>query len=184
MYLLPDLLDRKVKPLSFHFSPLFILWGEKKSNYINYIKVLAQKKVWLSCQPSTHNNRITMLSGHDWPEGGSTVLVHMSLKHCEETDQMKGRKLWYAYINHKKVVNQEHSWKFNLMKKGLNLNVLLFNKEWESYYNHSDEKNLQVNEKNRLEGSLVGNSSLSQKGLKRGMWKDLWDWQRIRSLAK
>lgn len=61
------------------------------------------------------------------------------------------------------------------MKKGLNLNVLLFNKEWESYYNHSDEKNLQVNEKNRLEGSLVGNSSLSQKGLKRGMWKDLWD---------
>lgn len=48
------------------------------------------------------------------------------------------------------------------MKKGLNLNLLFFNKEWESYYNHSNEENLQVNEKNLLGGSLVVSCSISQ----------------------
>lgn len=38
------------------------------------------------------------------------------------------------------------------MKKGLNLNLLFFNKEWESFYNHRDEENVQVNEKNLLGG--------------------------------
>lgn len=43
------------------------------------------------------------------------------------------------------------------MKKELNLNLLFFNKD-----NHSNEENLQVNEKNLLGGSLVVSCSISQ----------------------
>lgn len=74
---------------------------------------------------------ITKLSGHDWSEGSSILPVHRSLKHCKETDQMEVRKLWYAYTNISWKANQEHSWKFNQMeKKGLNLSLCPFKKEW------------------------------------------------------